>query len=84
VYSLFSETQGRVVLTCAESDAEALTELLVSHDVPWSVIGEVGGDVLVIEGKVDLPLARITEAFETTLERLVGGDAPLGEELHEG
>jgi phosphoribosylformylglycinamidine synthase len=82
--SLFSETQGRVVLTCAESDAEALTDLLVAHDVPFSVVGEVGGDRLVIEDKLDVALSMLSDAWGPTLERLVAGDAPLTEQLTEG
>jgi phosphoribosylformylglycinamidine synthase len=84
VASLFSETQGRIVLTCAEADAEALTDLLVSHDVPFSVIGEVGGDRLVVEDKLDVALDTLRDAWVPTLERLVAGDAPLTEQLGEG
>jgi phosphoribosylformylglycinamidine synthase len=84
VASLFSETQGRIVLTCAESDAEALTDLLVARNVPFSVIGEVGGDRLAIEGKLVVPLTALRAAWVPTLERLVAGDAPLTEQLAEG
>jgi phosphoribosylformylglycinamidine synthase II len=84
VASLFSETQGRIVLTCAEADAEALVALLVGHDVPFSVVGEVGGDRLVVEDKLDVALDALREAWLPTLERLVAGDAPLSEQLFEG
>jgi phosphoribosylformylglycinamidine synthase len=84
VYSLFSETQGRIVLTCAEADAEALTDLFVSRQVPFSVIGEVGGDRLTIEDKADATLEQLRAAWVPTLERLVAGDAPQTEELVEG
>jgi phosphoribosylformylglycinamidine (FGAM) synthase-like enzyme len=82
--SLFSETQGRVVVTCAEPDAEALTDLFVARGVPFSVIGEVGGDRLVIEDKLDLTLEKLAAAWGPTLEQLVAGDVPQPEELVEG
>ncbi len=82
--SLFSETQGRIVVTCAEADAEALTDLFVTRGVPFSVIGEVGGDRLVIEDKIDLALEQLAAAWGPTLERLVAGDVPQPEELVEG
>jgi phosphoribosylformylglycinamidine synthase II len=72
--SLFSETQARVFVTCAEADAEALVETLLKHGVPYSVIGEVGGDRLVIEEKVDLPVEALNAAWGPTLEALVHGD----------
>jgi phosphoribosylformylglycinamidine synthase II len=84
VFSLFSETQGRIVLTIAEDAAEALTDLLVAYGVPFSVIGEVGGDRLTIEDKLDLPLDDLRLAWGPTLERLVSGDVPQAEELGEG
>jgi phosphoribosylformylglycinamidine synthase len=81
--SLFSETQGRIVVTCAESDAEALTDLFVSRGVPFSVIGEVGGDRLVVEDKLDLTLGELAAAWGPTLERLVQGQVQ-SEEIREG
>lgn len=82
--SLFSETQGRIVVTCSEADAEALVDMFVAARVPFSVIGEVGGDRLVIEDKVDVPVAALRDAWAPTLERLVAGDAPLTQQLVEG
>ena len=71
-------------MTCAEADAEALTDLFVSRGVPFSVIGEVGGERLVIEDKVDLAVAALVAAWGPTLEALVSGDIPQPEELVEG
>ena len=83
VSSLFSETQGRIVVTCAEPDAETLTDLFVARGVTFSVIGEVGGDRLVIEDKVDVSLQALEAAWKPTLERLVQGEMQ-SEELREG
>ncbi|HEX9093780.1 MAG TPA: AIR synthase-related protein, partial [Coriobacteriia bacterium] len=73
VHSLFSETQGRVVVTCADADAEQLVEVLLRHDVPYAVLGEVGGDGLELVGTLNLPLEAIRGAWDPTLERLVHG-----------
>jgi len=83
VSSLFSETQGRIVVTCAEADAEALTDLFVARSVAFSVIGEVGGDRLDIEDMVDVSLQELEAAWKPTLERLVQGEMQ-SEELREG
>jgi phosphoribosylformylglycinamidine synthase len=81
--SLFSETQSRIVVTVAPADTDALTDLLLTHDVPYSVLGEVGGDSLVIEDKADLTIAELRAAWEPTLAALVRGQV-MSDEIHEG
>ena len=83
VASLFSETQSRIVVSIAEDDIEPFLGLLDECEVPYGVIGTVGGERLVIEGMVDVSLAELREAFEPTLERLVHGELQ-SEELREG
>jgi phosphoribosylformylglycinamidine synthase len=83
--SLFSETQARILVTVAEPDADAFVASLVAAQVPYSVIGTVGGDRLLVEDKIDLPVAQLVAAYIPTLERLVHGeDTVQSEELREG
>jgi phosphoribosylformylglycinamidine synthase II len=81
--SLYSETQSRIVVTVAPADTDALIDLLLAHDVPYSVLGEVGGDSLVIEDKVDLTVAELRAAWEPRLAALVRGEV-MSDEIHEG
>ncbi len=52
-------------------DAEEFVEHLIQRNVPYSVIGTVGGERLTICEKLDLSLDDLAEAFEPTLEALV-------------
>ena len=83
VASLFGETQSRIVVSVADSDAEKFVAHLIERNVPYGVIGTVGGDRLTICEKLDLSLDDLAEAFEPTLEALVAGEVQT-EELHEG
>ncbi|MDZ4168784.1 MAG: phosphoribosylformylglycinamidine synthase subunit PurL [Coriobacteriia bacterium] len=83
VSSLFGESQSRIIVTCAEEDADALVEALVAADVPYSVIGTVAGDRLAICERLSLSLDDLRDAFEPTLEALVHGEVQT-EELFEG
>lgn len=84
VASLFGETQSRIVVTVAETDADALVERLVAAEVPYSVIGTVGGERLAICERLDVSLDELRDAYEPTLERLVHADETLqSEELTE-
>jgi len=83
VSALFSETQSRIVVTVSETDVEAFIEVLDEHQVPYGVIGTVGGDRLHIAEKVDVGVDTLREAHSHTLEKLVGGQFQ-PEELTEG
>ena len=84
VASLFGETQSRIVVSVSEGDADAFVAALLEREVPYSVIGTVGGDRLTICERLDLSLDDLCEAFEPTLERLVhGGETMQTEELFE-
>jgi len=84
VGSLFGETQSRIVVTVAEADAEALVEACLAAEVPYSVIGTVGGERLTICEKLDASLDALRDAFEPTLEALVHSETLQTEELFEG
>jgi len=85
VASLFGETQSRIVVTCAEDDVEALLERCAVHEVPYSVLGTVGGDRLTICERLSVSVDDLAEAYLPSLERLVHGEETLqSEELFEG
>ncbi|MHB9002943.1 MAG: phosphoribosylformylglycinamidine synthase subunit PurL [Coriobacteriia bacterium] len=87
VESLFAETQSRVILTVAEPRVDELLDLLARHDVPWSVLGTVGGTGIEItgpEGQMVLAgLEDLHAAYVPTLECWVAGQMQT-EELREG
>jgi phosphoribosylformylglycinamidine synthase subunit PurL len=85
VASLFAESQSRIVVTVAESDAEAFVQSCIDGGVPYGVIGSVGGERLSICGRLEVSLDDMREAFLPTLERLVHAEETLqSEELTDG
>lgn len=83
VSSLYSESQSRVLLTLTESSMDALLEIFDRNEVPFSVLGQVGGERLHIGEKIDVDLDTIKLVFERSLEKLVGGEVQT-EELSAG
>ena len=67
VASLFSESQSRIVISVADTYVDVMLDLLIKRAVPYSVIGEVGGDRLVIGDMVDLPLETIATVYKNSL-----------------
>ena len=72
-------------MTVADDGAEAFVDELMAAQVPYSIIGSVGGERLTICGRLDLSLDELRDAFEPALERAVhGADTLQPEELFEG
>jgi len=71
VSSLLSETQSRILVSVKEDRAPELIERLVVAEVPYSVIGEVGGESLKIEGVAPLLVSGMAEVYERSLEAQV-------------
>jgi phosphoribosylformylglycinamidine synthase II len=67
---LFSESAARVLV--ATTDLDAVLSMAAECGVPARHIGVTGGDVLVIAGAVEVPLAALRMASEATLPALFG------------
>jgi phosphoribosylformylglycinamidine synthase len=61
---LFSEDQGRAVVTCDASSIEGVVELASEHQVPSRVVGRTGGDRLQVAEALDLSLSELRAVWE--------------------
>lgn len=78
---LFGETQSRIVLSLAARDVEKAKEIASAQNVPFSVLGRVGGDALVIdlsgtpgaphEGVVRVPVEQLVRAYREAIPRVM-------------
>jgi phosphoribosylformylglycinamidine synthase len=71
ISSLFAESQSRVLLSVETEAVEELLDLLAVHEVPYSVIGEVGGEELIIGTQIALPLATLAKVYDGSLAALL-------------
>ncbi|MCZ2827788.1 phosphoribosylformylglycinamidine synthase subunit PurL [Modestobacter sp. VKM Ac-2986] len=68
--ALFAESGARVVVTTA--DPAAVRAAAADAGVPVTELGTTGGDALVVEGLLELPLAELRTAWTGTLPALFG------------
>jgi phosphoribosylformylglycinamidine synthase II len=68
----FGEEPSRIVLSMSKDDVSAARKIAAAHDVPFEVIGEVGGTTLVIEGTLEVEVSRLADAHHRCLEPIVG------------
>ena len=70
--ALFSESAGRVIVSCVESEVEALLALARANQVPASRIGLTGGARIRIAPGVDVSLAEAHDVWARTLPEVLG------------
>lgn len=60
----FGEGPSVIIVTAAADRADEVLAIAADAGAPAEIIGEVGGDRLVVEGHLDEPLTPLAEAFE--------------------
>jgi len=74
--ALFSEAPSRVVLCVADDDVAAVVDAAAAARLPLLSLGSAGGDRLVVDGLLDLPLAEVTGSWHDALRGRLAG--PVG------
>ena len=71
---LFSEDQGRYVVTCAPEEAERILATADGAGVPAMRIGMVSGSSLKLEDVADIPVDELKAAYESWLPAYMSGE----------
>jgi phosphoribosylformylglycinamidine synthase len=69
---LFSESPSRVVVCADPAHVDDIVRAAEDAGVPVAVLGDAGGDRLVVEGLLDVGLAEATEAWRNRLPDALG------------
>ncbi len=68
---LFSETQGRAVVSLKDKNLAELSELANNLNLPMEVIGKVGGTKLIIGDLIDIPVTKAYNAWAQGFENIL-------------
>jgi phosphoribosylformylglycinamidine (FGAM) synthase-like enzyme len=69
--AFFGEYQSRIVVSISSDSAVKLSKIARKWQMPLTLLGRVGGKRLVVEGYIDLPLAKVARAWRDSLERQI-------------
>lgn len=67
--ALFGEVESRIVVSLAEKDRDTVAEICYEKDVPFTILGTVGGSDFSIGDSLKIGLSEITDAWGNGLER---------------
>lgn len=68
---LFGESQSRIILTVKKEDIERLEEIACGKGAPLEVIGEVGGEHLLIDDSINLGIEELHKAWLNAIDRRI-------------
>ncbi len=71
---LFGEDQGRYLVACGNETAAELVDASMSWGVPARIAGEIGGDLLTIDGGDPISLEELRARHEEWLPHYMNGD----------
>ncbi len=73
VAALFGETQSRIIITCAPTDADSVLDAASNASVSASRIGTVGGDRICFADLIDLPLDTVGDVWLNSFHMATSG-----------
>lgn len=68
---LFGETQSRIILSLNKKHIDKLEDIACNNNTPIEIIGEVGGDRLLIDDLINVPLTRLYSVWDKAIENRI-------------
>jgi phosphoribosylformylglycinamidine synthase len=73
---LFGEAPSRIVVSLAKGKLKELEKIAAKYHVPFEILGDVGGEKFIVKHKgdtiIDLPLARLSDAWRKAIPSRIG------------
>jgi len=69
--ALFGEAQSRIVVSLAAVDLDNFATLASEQNVPWMMLGYVGGNVFSLPALMNVDLVELESAWKDGLEKML-------------
>jgi phosphoribosylformylglycinamidine synthase len=70
-FSLFSESQSRVIVSVNKNMKAAFEEMLLSDGIPFEIIGKTGGSSLIINKAINVEVEKISSIYYNTISDIM-------------
>ncbi|MDT8317164.1 MAG: phosphoribosylformylglycinamidine synthase subunit PurL [bacterium] len=68
---LFGEGQSRIILSLGKRHLDRLEDIACKHGAPIEVIGEVGGEMLLIDELINIDLLELSDTWNNAIEKRI-------------
>ncbi len=72
-FSLFSESQSRIIISVSPDKKDELEKLFAGHNQKFTLLGKTGGERLKVNTKIDLELDILADIYFNTITRIMNG-----------
>jgi phosphoribosylformylglycinamidine synthase subunit PurL len=69
--ALFSESASRAVVSLDPHRAAQLEALAARHEVPFARLGDSGGEVMIFDDLLEMPVARARDVYESAIPQVM-------------
>jgi len=69
--SLFSESQGRIIITCGDDAIKSVIEEINTSKVHFEIAGKVKGNRLIVNDIIDVDVHKIDSSYFDTIQRIM-------------
>jgi phosphoribosylformylglycinamidine synthase len=80
VAMLFGEAPSRIIVSVEAGQLQALADMADSVQVPFTLLGRVGGDRLTLGQALDIPVANLRASWRTGLSQALGSGSARGKQ----
>ena len=74
-FTLFSESQSRIIVTVAEQDKDSFETGINKTGVPIKLLGKTGGSELIINNFLKVDLVKLAESYYNTIPTIMSDEA---------
>jgi len=74
-FTLFSESQSRIIVSVAEKDKDSLETEINKTGIPFKLIGNTGGSELIINDLLKIDLVKLADSYYNTIPAIMSDEA---------
>ncbi len=72
-FSLFSETQSRVIVSVEMNNKDKFESYLKGNDQSFTLLGKAGGTVFSVNNKIEISVKKLSELYYSTIPNIMNG-----------
>lgn len=70
-FSLFSESQSRIIISVCPDKKETVEKILLISNQPFTILGRTGGKILKVNTRLEIELSRLSDLYYHSISKII-------------